>query len=56
MRQADHLMDLSRLLASPVEPGKVLKLVAPLDPGCHLLEFEGEEGGRIMPGSVTVLP
>ena len=50
------VLDHRRVLASPVEPGKVLKLVAPLDPGCHLLEFEGEEGGRIMPGSVTVLP
>ncbi len=48
-------LDGGTIRVAPVVPGSSLVVSPPREPGRHLLEFVTEEGGRVMPGAVTVV-
>jgi hypothetical protein len=48
-------LDGGTVLVAPVAAGATVVVPPPREPGRHLVEFATEQGGRVMPGAVTVV-
>lgn len=48
-------LDGGTVRVAPVVPGSALVVPPPREPGRHLVEFVTEQGGRVMPGAMTVI-